>query len=139
MGKHKQYKTATELEEKIKEYFDSCWVDKVTEHTDKDGNCTMTTVRYQDRPYTVTGLALHLNLTRQGLINYQGQKEYVDTVTRAKSMVEMYAEESLFTSKNTNGPAFSLKNNFGWKDKQELAVEGSLTVKVVRYGGADGG
>jgi len=115
-GAPRQYQSVEELEAMIADYFDSCWIDKVTEHTDKDGACTMSTVRYQVRPYTVTGLALHLDLTRQGLLNYQGRPEFVDTIRRAKTRVEMGYEETLFT-KNANGAAFGLKENFGWKDK----------------------
>lgn len=83
----------------------------------------MSTVRYQGRPYTVTGLALHLNLTRQGLLNYQERPEFVDTITRAKQRVEMGYEETLF-SKFANGASFGLKENFGWKDKQEHELTG---------------
>lgn len=117
-GRPRQYNTVEELEEVIEDYFESCWIDKIVETTDKEGNTTTSNVKYQLRPYTVTGLALHLNLTRQGLINYQGRPEFVDAITRAKQKVEMFAEESLFTNKNTNGPSFALKNNFHWIDEQ---------------------
>lgn len=135
-GRPRQYETVEELEAVIEDYFESCWVDKITESIDKDGVCTMSTIRYQNRPYTVTGLALHLNLTRQGLINYQERAEFVDTITRAKTKVEMGYEEALF-SKNSNGPAFGLKENFGWKDKSTHELTGAngepldLTVNFV--------
>ena len=35
-------------------------------------------------------------------------------------MVEAFTEEMLITGKNTAGVIFSLKNNFGWKDKTEV-------------------
>lgn len=135
MARPRQYKTVKELEDLIEDYFDSCWIDKVVEVTDKEGNITTTNSRYQNRPYTVTGLALHLNLTRQGLINYQGRKEFIDTVTRAKVKVEMFAEESLFTVKNSNGVSFALKNNFSWTDKQELIHSGTIKLEDVVAGG----
>ena len=109
MARPRQYKTVEELEALIEEYFDSCVLDGV-----------------QVRPYTVTGLALYLNLTRQGLINYQERKGFIDTITRAKLRVEAFAEESLFTAKNSTGVAFSLKNNFDWRDKQEITHHVSL-------------
>jgi hypothetical protein len=124
-GRPPKYKTVEELEARIEDYFESCWVDKVTETTDKDGAITMSTVRYQTRPYTVTGLALHLNMTREGLLFYEDKnQEFADAITRAKMRCHMFAEESLFTAKNSNGPAFSLKNNFGWKDRQEVEQSG---------------
>jgi hypothetical protein len=116
-GRPRQYETVEDLEAVIEDYFESCWVDKVTESTDKEGTCTMSTVRYQQRPYTVTGLALHLNLTRKGLLEYQGREEFSNTITRAKQRVEMGYEETLF-SKFANGASFGLKENFGWKDVQ---------------------
>jgi len=122
-GRPRQYETVEELEAVIEDYFDSCWVDKVTETTDKDGKCTMSTVRYQARPYTVTGLALHLNLTRKGLIDYQGREEFSHTITRAKSKVEMGYEEALF-GKSANGVSFGLKENFGWKDRVTSEITG---------------
>ena len=122
-GRPRQYETVEELEELIEDYFQSCWVDKVTESTDKNGACTMSTVTYQNRPYTVTGLALHLNLTRQGLINYQERPEFVDTITRAKTKVEMGYEETLFT-KNANGASFGLRSNFNWEDKTTRVIAG---------------
>jgi hypothetical protein len=131
MARPRQYKTVKELEDLIDEYFKSCWVDKITQVTDKDGKITESNVTYQNRPYTVTGLALHLNLTRQGLINYQGRKEFVDTITRAKVKVEMFAEESLFNAKNANGVAFALKNNFNWKDNHGIEATGEVTLQII--------
>lgn len=119
VGCPRQYETVEELQEVIDDYFESCWMDKVTEFTDKDGACTMSTVRYQARPYTVTGLALHLDLTRQGLLNYQARPEFVDTIRRAKQKVEAGYEETLF-SKFANGASFGLKENFGWKDERSI-------------------
>ena len=78
---------------------------------------------------TVTGLALALDLTRQGLINYEGKPEFVDTVKRAKTRVEAYIEQRLYYQ-NTTGSIFNLKNNFGWKDKQEVEHSGGVNVTL---------
>jgi hypothetical protein len=61
-------------------------------------------------------------MTRQGLLDYQAKsEEFSDTITRAKTRIEMYAEEQLFRNQGkTNGVQFNLKNNFNWKDKQEI-------------------
>lgn len=74
------------------------------------------------RPPTVTGtgLALALGFTsRQALLNYQAKKEFVDTVTRAKSRIEAYAEERLFDRDGQRGAEFSLKYNFRWVDEKK--------------------
>ncbi|MPN57021.1 hypothetical protein SDC9_204715 [bioreactor metagenome] len=72
-----------------------------------------------EKPPTVTGLALALGFnSRQALLNYQGRKQFHDTITRAKSRCEDYAESRLFDRDGSNGAKFSLMNNFkGWRDK----------------------
>lgn len=71
------------------------------------------------KPPTITGLALALGFaSRQALLNYQGKSEFNDTITRAKTRVEEYAETRLFDRDGSNGAKFSLANNFkGWSDK----------------------
>ena len=44
----------------------------------------------------------------------------MNAVKRAKRMVEAYQEEQLFIGKSPVGTIFSLKNNFNWKDTQEI-------------------
>lgn len=70
------------------------------------------------KPKTVTGLCLALDTCRQTLLNYEERPEFVDTIKKAKLIVENYYEERLLEAACT-GAIFSLKNNFGWKDKQE--------------------
>ena len=73
------------------------------------------------KPLTITGLALALGFaSRQALLNYQGKQEFNDTITRAKSRVEQYAEERLFDKDGSSGAQFSLRNNFkGWNEEQK--------------------
>ena len=81
-----------------------------------------------DEPYTVTGLALALNLTRKGLIDYENKDnpEFGNTIKRAKQRVESYAEKTLYRGSQVTGVIFNLKNNFGWKDKTETELSGHL-------------
>ena len=90
---------------------------------------------------TVTGLALALDFTsRQALLNYQIKPEFVDTVKRAKLRIENHLEKTLYRHTGAAGVIFNLKNNFGWKDAQQLEHVGSgggpvaLTVKWVDAG-----
>ena len=71
-----------------------------------------------DEPYTICGLALHLGLTRQTLINYEGKEEFFDTIKKAKLRVEAYLEKRLLTNAPT-GAIFNLKNNFSWADERK--------------------
>jgi len=79
------------------------------------------------RPYTVTGLARVCGLDRHQLINYGAKEEFYHAIKAAKLKVHEYAEERLYGNSVT-GIIFTLKNNWGWKDKteQDLNVKGTL-------------
>lgn len=87
-----------------------------------------------DYRVSVTGLAWWLNCSRQTLINYENandndwlkgcspeeKQKYVDTIKKAKRFIEMNYENSLFNKGEATGAIFTLKNNYGWVDKQEI-------------------
>lgn len=124
-GRPPKYKTVKQIQKKIDEYFESCFrpvvaLNKETHKyetiRDNDGNV----FKEQYKPFTITGLADALDMTRQSLLNYSKNEEFFDTITRAKRKCELYAEERLFDKDGANGAKFSLANNFeGWKDKKE--------------------
>ena len=129
-GKPPMYKSVDEMQKKIDEYFKLC-EGEVLE--DDDGMPLLSSkgtfiYKVLPKPPTVTGLALALGFTsRQALLNYQAKPEFVDTVTRAKSRVEEYAESRLFDKDGANGAKFSLANNFdGWRDKQDVNFSGDM-------------
>lgn len=135
IGRPPKYKSVAEIEKMIDKYFIECQGEFIRDKdgnilTDKHGNL----VKYGEKPPTVTGLALALGFnSRQALLNYQGRKEFNDTITRAKAYVERYAEERLFDKDGANGAKFSLANNFdGWKEKQsiEADVKNDLTINI---------
>lgn len=70
--------------------------------------------------WTITGLALALDTTRQTLINYENKDEFLDTIKRAKLMVENGYEIDLKKSGRT-GTIFALKN-FDWKDQNSTDI-----------------
>lgn len=107
-GRPLKFQTVEELQTAIDAYFKS--VEGVF-YLDKDG------VKVCE-PLTITGLALALDTTRQVLMDYQERDEYTDTIKKAKTRIENYAERRIFTT-NPTGAIFALKN-YGWKDKQEV-------------------
>ena len=112
MGRPLKFQSVEELQKAIDKYFIDCDT--------------------KEKPYTITGLALALDTTRQGLINYENKDGYYDTIKKAKLKVEGYAEEQLFKGGNTAGVIFSLKNNYNWVDKQEIKadVDQDITINI---------
>jgi len=144
-GRPLLFKSKEELQQRIDEYFLSCYDYKrdmfggriedkecVSEVEGEDGKIhrkwkSNGFIMEQTKPFTVSGLAVFLNTSRETLMNYEKKAEYFDTIKAAKDKIYAYTEESLFNSKAT-GPIFSLKNNYGWVDRQEL----DQTVKIDR-------
>lgn len=131
-GRPPMYKSAEEIQEKIDAYFKECKgeplvVDGVPA-LDKYGEPIM----IGRRPLTITGLALALGFnSRQALLNYQDKEEFNDTIMRAKSVVEQYAEERLYDKDGANGAKFSLSNNFtGWREKQQIEADVNAAVNI---------
>lgn len=110
-GRPPKYKTKEEIQEKIDEYFKRC----DDEH----------------EPYTVTGLALALDIDRRTLLNYSDKDEFFPTIKKAKLRVENYLEKRLIKDSSTTGIIFNLKNNYDWRDKQEIEHSGKLKLEDV--------
>lgn len=132
VGRPPVYKTKEEMEAIIEEYFTACEGEPLR---DAEGNPVIGKygpVMINQRPPTITGLALALGFaSRQALLNYQAKEEFNDTITRAKSRVEQYAEERLFDKDGANGAKFSLANNFkGWKEKQQIEAEVNSDMQI---------
>ncbi|QNO18824.1 terminase small subunit [Caproicibacterium amylolyticum] len=126
-----RYKTVEQMQKVINTYFEEC---KGTPLLDAKGEPVLNKFGYpimlDRRPPTVTGLALALGFTsRQALLNYQAKPQFFDTVTRAKSRCEDYAESRLYDKDGSNGAQFSLRNNFkGWSEHPEVQ-QSTVTVE----------
>ena len=85
----------------------------------------------KQKPYTVSGLAYALNTTRRTLLDYEEKDEYSHTIKKAKTKIELFNEEMLYSKDvSTTGVIFNLKNNYGWKDKQEIEADVKNDVKI---------
>ena len=151
-GRPLKFRTPQLLQKKIEAYFRSCFDYKrdmfggrITDKkplglNKKTGKMNWSKGEYiieQVKPFTVTGLALFLETTRETLMDYEKKygDKFSDTIKKAKLAIYAYTEESLFTNKPT-GPIFSLKNNYGWRDRKEFTGDdgGPIEVKVINYG-----
>lgn len=115
VGRPLKFKSVDELQHKIDEYFESC-------HDDEDRII---------RPYTITGLALALDTSRKVLLEYESKEGYSNTIKRAKLKIENFAEESLFTSKQTAGIIFNLVNNHKWINKVDNNFSGEINIPQI--------
>ena len=109
VGRPLKFKSVKLLELAIDNYFTKC---------DEEG-----------RPYTISGLALALNTDRATLIRYENNEEFYNTIKKAKLKIQQQMEERSITGKfNPTFAIFSMKNNFGWQDKQEqdINVQGEV-------------
>jgi len=109
-GRPMKFKSVKALQDAIDDYFDNCIAEK--------------------RPYTMSGLAYAIGVSRVTLLNYkrtEGYEKFFSTIKKAKARVENHVEEILLNGRATAGAIFNLKNNFDdWKDKTEF--EGKLNV-----------
>jgi len=96
MGRPLKFETVEVLQRKIDDYFAV---------TDKE-------------EVTITGLAIHLDTSRETLMDYEEKDGFSDAVKKAKDRVQLEYELDL-RRKGRSGDIFALKN-FGWTDRQEL-------------------
>ena len=145
MGRPLKFRTVEELQEKIDAYFESCWEEVpvmtsrgtyLIRKNPETGEEELVTIRQQVKPYTITGLAIALDTTRETLLDYEERDEFSDAIKKAKAQCEQYAEEQLFKAKNPAGAIFNLTNNYKrWSNKQETKTElhapnGGFEVKI---------
>ena len=96
-----KYKTKEQLKKGIDDYFKKC---------DKN-----------NRPYTISGLALSLGIDRRTLVNYSERDLFFPLIKNAKLKIQEMLEENLYRLGNNSGIIFNLKNNYGWRDNIEVS------------------
>ena len=141
-GRPLKFKTVKELKEAIEAYFNSLYEPL----RDKDGLRVydgQQLVMVQTRVATVTALAVALDTTRETLMDYEKGKHddkgheltadekaeneqiecFSDTIKKAKLRIQADTEQALYSRNSVTGAIFSLKNNYGWVDKQEIETK----------------
>lgn len=105
-GRPRKYTEVEIMQQRINKYFKQCDEKK--------------------EPYTITGLCIALDITRETLKEYLKKETFSDTIKKSKLRVENYLEKHLITDGSTTGIIFNLKNNFGWSDKQQIEHSGNV-------------
>lgn len=113
-GAPQKFKTPEEMQKQIDMYFLEC--------------------DEKEDPYTITGLALALDTTRETLLDYEKDNpkfaEFSDTIKKAKLKCQNYAEKRLFGQGQCAGVIFNMKNNYNWKDKTEHQVDTDAKLEI---------
>jgi hypothetical protein len=116
------------------EYFSSCTGVLYNHKTglpyiNKDG----TPLIGQIKPYTISGLALYLDIDTNALKRYEKgirddigfdvdeTRQYSTILKRARQRIEEYAEGRLYDRDGSNGAKFVLDNAFNWVSQKEQA------------------
>ncbi len=130
------YKTPQELEKAIDDFFELFILDENIIYLENK-SWEVTWWDFRKVP-TVTWLALHLWFkSRQSLLDYDWKKwdekaEFSDLIKRARLMIENFNEERLLQGKwYWPGVMFNLKNNFSWKDVQNIDQTSKITSEVI--------
>jgi hypothetical protein len=124
-GRPLKFKSVKKLQAKIDSYFARCDKGESVDIVDRKTGKVASIKR--KIPYTITGLAIDLETTRETLCDYGKKDKFSDTIKTAKLRVENYNELQLHLGKHAAGPIFALKN-FGWKDKTEIEAPGPFQV-----------
>lgn len=116
-GRPKAFNSPDEFRIECENYFKMC--DETVETSyDSKGN-----EKKIQKPYTVSGLCLYLGVTKMGLLPYKSKDGYSEIYSWALECCENYTEENALTGKiHPVFSMFSLKNNFGWRDQQDINV-----------------
>lgn len=127
-GRPRKYQDPIAFSNLVEQYFIDC--DNQKEIITDDKGKTKTILK----PYTITGLALFLDMTREMLIQYEQLDEFKDIIKKAKLRVEKSIEERILTGQYVPvSGIFNLKNNFGWQDKQEINQTVNAKIQAVPF------
>ena len=120
-----QYETPEQLQQKVDEYFDSCY-GPIYYKGEQVLDITGRPVMGQREPFTLSGLARHLGISRMCICKYESYSkagliphEYAEIILDAKLRIQDYAEKRLYDKEGSSGARFVLEAGFGWITKTE--------------------
>lgn len=122
-GAPPKYSSVTVLQKKIDEYFEKCDKGEIIQALNRKGEVYEIIRKI---PYTVPGLAYHLGFAnRHSVWDYKQRPKFTNTITRALLKIQAQRNEGALTgTHDSKFSQFDLKENFGWKDTQNIKVDG---------------
>jgi len=127
-GRPRKFKTVAQMDKAIEAYFTQCDEREVQDVTKKGDVYTIK----KPMPYSMSGLAETIGISRRRLLDYNARtdeygEEFRPTITHARARVERNLEERMYDGVGSpRGHEFGLKNNFDWRDKQDIAHTGEV-------------
>lgn len=116
------FETIEDLQAAIDDYFATCQEGMIVKRY--DAQAKMFVEGPIEIPRTTEGLAFHLGMTRQSLLNYQNRDDkYFDAITRAKERINVWKTQMAWIGDvNPRVWEFDMKNNANYKDQTESVV-----------------
>ena len=109
IGRPPAIKSPDDLDKAINEYFAQCYAD--------------------DDIFTIIGLCVYMGVSKDTMNVYSKMPEFSDSYKKAMSLAEKALVNGSLTGKyNAAVSIFMLKNNYGYKDKQETEHSGAVGV-----------
>ena len=145
-ARFRKFKSPEHLQALVNEYFASCdgviYNPKTGEpYINREGK----PVIGQIKPYTIGGLALHLDITPNRLRDYANgmyddlgfdineMEQFSVILQRARTRIEAYAEERLYDKDGQFGAKFVLDCGFGWCTQRERSeIQNSYEMRKLR-------
>ena len=127
IGRPALFRTPEEMQAKIDEYFATQVGDfPVRDEVGHQMYSKAGVPLFKEQPPTVADMALFLGFSdRTSFYEYKTREDFSDTVKRAITRIEAYAERGVMVKDKPTGNIFWLKNH-GWKAEEETKVDVSL-------------
>lgn len=119
LGRPKKWRDSLELEEFVENYFKFCQKER--------------------RIPGICGLASWLGISRTTLLRYENDSEDIainEVICRARTEIEAYNEQLLYSNKTFQGAQFIMKNNFNYAEKHlfegNIGVENQSATEILK-------
>lgn len=120
--KKKKYTDKDLFKAKVEDYFNKCDKTVIKKQVVTRGEIIIVET---PKPYTMAGLAYHLDIERQTLNNYKSRETYFDIIMHARKRIEeANISLAMVGCHDSKIAALNLASNYGYAVKQDLNVEG---------------
>src|SRR5690606_33495659 len=116
------FETPEELQAAIDSYFETCDRETIAVfHKQLDRKTGSPVTMDVSKPYTVEGLAIHLGVHRETILNYRDRPEFFDIIMRAREKItQSKIERALIGAYDPRFTVFDLINNSGYKNEKSV-------------------